>query len=39
MVWYHIEKDSIFLSSWLDVHFYGLHGGIRWDMVEVLGEF
>jgi hypothetical protein len=39
MVYYRIDTDQIFLSSWLDAHFFGLVGGIKWELIEVLDYF
>lgn len=39
ILWYHIERDQIFLSSELEPYFFALEYGIYWDKVEILGEF
>lgn len=36
MIYYRIDTDEIFVSSWLDAHFFGLIGGINWDLIEIL---
>lgn len=38
LVWYRKDTDEIFESAWLDVYFFNLLGGIKWELVEVLGE-
>lgn len=38
MIYYFIERDEIFESSYLDIHFFSLLPGVAWDKVLILGE-
>lgn len=37
LVYYHIERDEIFLSNYIDACFFHLINGVYWDQIEILG--
>lgn len=37
MVYYHIPSDQIFMSANIDVHFFNLIPGVKWNEIEILG--